>query len=405
VTSQFARLGFLLVALVSGLTGLATAQPALDLRGALPKITFESWHEAGDSDRWTEYSLEFPSAMVSASPENNTVPLRVFIPRGKDGPFPSVVILHYWGAKDIRVERSLADRLAERGIASIIMTLPYHLGRTPAGYRSGELAIQPDPEKLRFTMAQAAVDVKRTVDFIETRPEFDASRIGISGTSLGALISALAFGVDSRLTHGAFILGGADLAEILWSSSLVVDAREALRKRGFTFERLRAELTDVEPLTYLPARRESPAFVIGGKYDTIMPPASTQALIEAFDKPKTLWLETGHYGGIFVQSRILKEVTNFFETEFSGKDYVPPTRVFVPTLRIGVQASAPGGFDIGVGIDLWKSRGAAGLMGTAMLTPRGPQLFLGAPISNGLSFGVVGGTNRIGIGLLWSRVL
>jgi hypothetical protein len=254
-------------------------------------------------------------------------------------------------------------------------------------------------------MSQAALDVKRAIDFVEGRPEFDSAKIGIAGTSLGALVAALVYGVDSRPRLAAFILGGVDLAEIMWSSSLVVEARDALRRRGYSYERLQLELTEVEPLTYLHSRKESSAFVIGGKYDTIIPRSSTTGLIGAFDNPRTLWLETGHYGGIFIQSRVFKEVANYFETEFSGKPYLPPRRIYAPTLRIGVQAAYPTGFDIGVGIDLWKSNDRGDLVVVGLLTPRGPQVFFGGRVSQGLSLGVSGSTTRVGFGLFWSRVL
>ncbi|MBC8065750.1 MAG: hypothetical protein H7Y17_13040, partial [Chlorobia bacterium] len=370
------------IAVSSPLVG--RTQENLDLRRPVVKIQFENWKQEGDPERIREFTVSFPSAFESGVATNDTVPIRAFLPKTVSGPIPVVVILHYWGAKDIKVERSLANQLADRGVGSVIMTLPYHLSRTPPGSRSGQLAIQPNPEKLRATMIQSALDVKRTVDFIESRPEFDATRIGISGTSLGALVSSLAYGVEPRISRGAFVLGGADLAEIMWSSSLVVEARDALRRNGFTFERLRAELTSVEPLTYLEAKKSSPVFIIGGKFDTVMPVSSTKALIAAFDSPKTLWLDTGHYGGIFVQSRILKEVANYFQAEFAGKSYLPPKRIYAPTLRIGVQAIAPQGFDIGVGIDLWKSNERGDFIGTGFLTPRGPQLFIGARISNGV---------------------
>jgi dienelactone hydrolase len=387
------------------LAASALAQPILDLRDPVSKIAFADWVEVADSEESKEFTVDFPSGFVSSYESNNVVPLRAFVPKNVPGPVPVVLILHYWGARDIKVERSLAGRLAQRGIGSVVMTLPYHLTRAPLGTRSGQLAIQPDPEKLKATMIQATQDVKRTVDFIQSRQEFDGSRIGIVGTSLGALITALAYGVEPRLTHAAFVLGGADLAEIMWSSSLVVEARDSLRRQGYTFERLRAELTSVEPLTYLHVRRESSAFIVSGKYDTIIPASTTQALIAAFQTPKTLSLDTGHYGGIFVQSRVLKEVASYFGTEFSGRPYNPPKRIFAPTLRIGVQATTSSGFDIGVGIDLWKSNQRGDLIGIGLLTPRGPQLFLGGRISSGLTIGVVGGTNRVGIGLLWSRVL
>lgn len=380
------------------------AQP-VDLRQPVPKIAFDDWKEVSESDRMVEYAGSFPSAVTTKFETNNVVPIYAFVPRGATGKVPVVVILHYWGARDIKSERSMADRFAERGIGSVVVTLPYHLGRTPVGYRSGQLAIQPSSQELRESMSQATLDVKRTIDFIESRPEFDSSRIGIAGTSLGALVASLAYGVDPRLSLAAFVLGGAHLADILWSSSLVVEARDALRRNGYTYPRLQAELTEVEPLTYLGSRRQSSAFVIGGKFDTIIPKSSTEGLIAAFDAPKTLWLDTGHYGGIFVQSRVIKEVANYFEAEFAGKPYQAPKRIFAPTLRIGVQAAYPTGFDIGVGVDLWKSNERGDLIAVGLLTPRGPQLFIGGRLSQGLSIGFAGGTNRVGIGLFWSRIL
>ncbi len=377
----------------------------MDLRQPLPRIAFEPWREVSDSDRFTEYVVSFPSAYSSPYEINNSVPLRAFIPKEVSDKMPVVLILHYWGARDLKVERSMSDRLAQRGVASVILTLPYHLTRAPEGTRSGELAIQPDPQKLVATMSQAALDVKRAVDFIESQPVFDSSRIGIMGTSLGALVSALAYGTDSRITHAAFVLGGGDLAEIMWSSSLVLEARDALRRKGYTLDRLRSELVSVEPLTYLSARRSSPAFIIGGKHDTVMPPAATKALETSFENPKTLWLDTGHYGGIFVQSRILKEVAEYFKFEFDGQPYTPPRRIYAPTVRIGVQANTYSGFDIGVGIDFWKSNDRGDLVGIGMLTPRGPQLFIGTRLSNDFSIGVVGSTRKVGLGIIWSRVL
>jgi hypothetical protein len=376
-----------------------------DLRLPVEKIAFSDWKEVADTGRVVEYSLAFPSVIQSAHPENNMVPVYAFLPKERQGKVPVVLILHYWGARDIKAERNMADRFAERGIGSVVVTLPYHLGRTPPGYRSGQLAIQPSSEQLRKTMSQATQDVKRAIDFVESRPEFDAGRIGIVGTSLGALVTALVYGVDSRPTHAAFILGGVDLAEIMWSSSLVVEARDAMRRKGYTYQKLQAELTEVEPLTYISSRRSASAFVIGAKFDTIIPRSSTTGLIASFDSPKVLWLDTGHYGGIFIQSRVFKEVANYFETEFGGKPYQPPNRVFAPTLRIGVQAAYPSGFDIGVGVDLWKSNERGDLLAVGLITPRGPQIFLGGRISQGLSFGISGGTSRVGIGLFWSRVL
>lgn len=316
-----------------------------------------------------------------------------------------MVILHYWGATDQRIERELARELAANNIAGLMLTLPYHLSRTPKGYRSGELAVQPDPAKLTDTMTQSVQDVRRAIDFIQTRPEFDHTNIGIAGTSLGSIVSILSYAVDTRINVAAFMLGGVDLAHILWHSSRVVQERDALRRRGYTEARMRKELEPIEPLTYLNSRPEGKTFVVGGKFDTVIPRADTEKLIRALPNVKTLWLDTGHYGGVFVQTRIIRTVNNFFTKAFSNTSFTAPKRLFAPTVRFGVQYNTANSLQVAAGIDLWKFNAKGDVFSSILATPKGPELFLGAQLSHGFSLGVFGTPRTVSLGLLWSSVL
>ncbi len=402
--SRILRIGFLTLCLALSPLGWAQTPP---VTVAPPHIEFAPWKEEGKTATATEYSASFPSAIETAQAANNTVPLRIFIPSKTTGPVPVVLVLHYWGARDLRVERALAGQLTARGVAAVLMTLPYHLARTPAGYSSGELAIQPDPAALVVTMTQSVSDARRSIDFIVSHPEFDSSRIGISGTSLGSIVSSLTYAVEPRISEASFALGGVDLARILWTSSRVVQQREAMRRRGMTEAKLREALTPVEPKLFLPGRVGGSAFVIGGRYDTVVPAATTQELINALDKPKVLWLETGHYGGVFAQRKLLREVSTFFADEFDHRTYVPPTRIFAPTVRLGFLATAgtQSSFDVGIGLDFFRTHTRLETFGTLLITPRGPQLYLGRQLDRGFSIGVVGGARRIGVGLMWSAIL
>ncbi len=370
-------------------------------------ISFSDWKQESRTETSTEYSLTFHSAMTTSVPQNNIVPLRIFIPNNASGPVPVVLELHYLGARDLNVERALAGRLTSRGVAAIILTLPYHLSRTPPGKSSGELAISSEPADLIATMTQSVLDARRSLDFILSRPEFDHSRIGISGTSLGSIVSALVYALDPRIVDASFVLGGVDLAHIMWTSSRVVVQREALRKQGYTESSLRTALASIEPKTYLGKRTSGSSLVIGARYDTVMPPSDTEQLIAALKEPKVLWLETGHYGGIFAQRKLLTEVATFFGNEFASKPYIPPKYVFAPTLRLGFLASTgpSSAFDVGIGLDLFRSHSNHEFFGTFLVTPRGPQAYLGYQIDKGFSIGAIGSARRIGIGIMWSTVL
>ncbi|MEQ1822340.1 MAG: alpha/beta hydrolase family protein [Fimbriimonadaceae bacterium] len=360
---------------------------------------------SSDEENFSEYSASFSSPLTTAIAENNTVPVSLFLPKNVPTPMPVSVVLHYLGASDLRVERAMATDLAQQGVATLIVVLPYHLQRSPKGVRSGELAIQPDPSKLIETMTQSVLDVRRAVDFIERQPELDSNRIGLAGTSLGSIVAALAYAVDTRFKVVAFMLGGADLAHILWSSSRVGVQREILRGKGYNEERLREALISIEPLTYLKGREPAPSLAIGAKYDTVIPPEDTRKLIAALPDCQSVWLDTGHYGGIFVQHRIIRTVTQFLARRLKNETFKIPASLAAPTLRVGATVDTDSGFQVAIGLDLWKANRHGSLFSSLIITPRGPALFFGAKVHSNISIGVMAKPRRISPGILWSIVL
>jgi hypothetical protein len=254
-------------------------------------------------------------------------------------------------------------------------------------------------------MTQSVWDVRRTLDWIGTRPEFDSTRFGIAGSSLGAIVAATAYGIDQRFAAAAFVLGGADIAHIIWNSSRTVREREMLRREGFTEDRLRAALEPIEPLRFLSRRSTGRSFVLAAAFDTVIPRGSTDALVKALPNPSKLFVDTGHYGGIFVERRLLREVGNFFSAIYTGKDFSPPTKIYAPTVRIGGIANSITGFDLAAGIDLLKFDRRGDGFASLLITPRGPEVFIGRRIDSRISFGAIGTRRNFGIGIFWSTVL
>ncbi|MGE0000635.1 MAG: alpha/beta hydrolase family protein [Fimbriimonadaceae bacterium] len=369
-----------------------------------PPIEFGVMRLRESQEFYRAYEATFPSARPSGVTENDTVTVRAWFPTTNDGPAPLVVMLHYWGADDLNLEAALAKRLANAGIASAAISLPYHLERTPEGRRSGEAALTPDSSALKSTMAQALADVRRTIDWAQTRPEVDPNRIGIEGTSLGALVAALSFGVDHRIHAGTFLLGGADLAFVFWNSARTVSLRNSMRGQGYTEERLREELAEIEPLNALKSAPPRPALVISARYDTVVPPQSSSALFDALSDPDSIVLDSGHYGGSLIQNAILRHTAEFFVKTFRGEAYQAPGRLYVPTLRVGLALSAERGLQVVVGLDLWRLRNSNSLFASALATPQGVQGFLGYNLSSGLAVGAMVMPKRTAPGLFWSVV-
>lgn len=394
-----ARLFFIAIVSAFLAVGICKAEVPL-VAQAPPPVSFNPVKITGD----TETSFSFESAWSTPYSENQNVPLHLFVPKS-DRPIPVVIVLHYWGAVDLKAEADLAKRLNARGIGAVVMELPFHLSRAPRGTRSGELAIQPDPEKLKATMVQAVWDVRRTIDWIQTRPEFDGQKIGLSGTSLGAIVGSMVFAIEPRVGAYCSVLGGADLASTLWSSSRLVREREVLRRDGWTRDKLAEAIKDIEPAHFFKPDEARPAYLIAARYDTIVPVASYRALQSALPSIQTLWLETGHYGGFIVQNSVFGSVTHFFNDSFTGKSFTAPRRLYAPTFRIGAPANLESGLQVALGLDVWKSDEQGTAFGTIFITPKGPQGFIGAKVGSGLAFGVSILPKRTTLGVLWSFVL
>jgi len=353
----------------------------------------------------------FQSAVPSKYPKNQTVPVWLYEPATGNGPFPMVLVLHYLGALDLGSEVSLAHKLNQRGIAALLIALPYHLSRTPNGFRSGQLAIVPNVDSLTQTMVQSVWDSRDAISLALKRPEIESSPVGIAGISLGSVVAEIAYGIDKRITNGAFVLGGSELGSILWHSITVVEVKERLRREGFTEAKLTRSLMPIEPNVYLDAREsQNPGetrncLVVSAQFDRVIPPFATLSLVRSLPDPYQIKIDTGHYGGAFVQSRIETEVSNFFAASDQNQVFTPPRKIDAPTLRLAAQAMTSVGFDIGIGVDLFRTHEVEPFFGTFMVTPRGAEMFMGKEISNGISFGIVGGTRGAGIGVFWSTIL
>lgn len=336
---------------------------------------------------------------------NNTVEVRVIVPRDAVRPVPVVILLHYWGARNVSVEERIAKRLNAFGIASAILTLPYHMSRSPPGVLSGELAMKADTAHLRLVVTQAVWDVRRLIDWIEEQSELDASRIAVAGTSVGAVIGSLVYSVDERVGSAALLLPGGDLAHQIWTSSVLVPIRLEFRRQGYTLERLREELASVEPLNYATPDLGNDVLIVAAKFDEVVPPEDARKLIAAYGEPQSIWLDTGHYGGALIEWRLNRLVAEYMHAKFSGQPFNPPGSLGELTIRIGIQYNPDYKLTLAAGVDLWRSGRPLNLFVTGLATTEGFLIFAGRPFGRGFSAGVTLTQRRATWGIFWGFVL
>ncbi|KAF0180620.1 MAG: putative catalytic [Limisphaerales bacterium] len=127
----------------------------------------------------------------------------LLIHRGEaQGRRPVVIVLHGTGANK-ESQLSLLTDLAKRGFLAVAIDGRHHGARTKAGRGSAEyheaiLNAWFGSKKLPF-LYDTAWDVMRLVDYLGTRDDVDAARIGLIGFSKGGMEGYLAAAADPRI--------------------------------------------------------------------------------------------------------------------------------------------------------------------------------------------------------------
>jgi dienelactone hydrolase len=126
------------------------------------------------------------------------------------GRHPVVIVLHGTGGRK-EDETSYLRALVKRGFIAVAIDGRYHGERTRSGQGSAEYqdailrAWQGDGEHPFFY--DTVWDVMRLVDYLQTRDDVDARRIGLTGISKGGIETYLTTAVDPRIAVAAPFIG------------------------------------------------------------------------------------------------------------------------------------------------------------------------------------------------------
>jgi dienelactone hydrolase len=300
-------------------TGQATFTPGPDEAGVpepfrLAAATFGYEMEPVRVDpRYRVDRVRFASPIVTPDAANNTVHADYFQPdRGRfPGRRPAVVVLHILGA-DFALSRFVAARLADRGVASLFVRLPYYGERRPPGDPSRRF-LSADIERSMRSMQQGVCDVRRALAWLAERDEVDPARLGVCGISLGGIVSSLVAEVEPRVDRAAILLAGGDLATILWDmpEGEAQRYRQAWLNAGKSREDLAALCWAYDPLHYADRLRGRRILLLAGAVDEVIPPGCVERLWEAAGHPRLEWIDCGHYSAIGFLLPALRTAVDF----------------------------------------------------------------------------------------------
>ncbi|MEQ8217444.1 MAG: acetylxylan esterase [Arenibacter sp.] len=202
------------------------------------------------------------------------------LPKNRTSPLPVVILMHGLGDnKNVDYVSYGNDLFLKNGYAVLRIDFSEH------GERKGDVYDFSLTGKYKYwsrdIISQTVFDLRRAVDFIETREELDAKRIGYYGISLGGITGTIFCGIENRIKVPIVALAGGQL-NLLYE-------KEALTKEAKDF------VSIIEPLNFVKQIAPRPFLMLNAKNDEIVPPLMSTLLIKAAQEPKDIiWYDAKH---------------------------------------------------------------------------------------------------------------
>ncbi len=251
--------------------------------------------------------LTFPSPVQTRYRENNVVYGKLFRCIGSP-PLSSIIVLHGWSRPVLTLEERLCIALGERGITSILLTLPYHMQRAPEDSWSGEYALSGDVLRTIDGFRQSILEVRAVIPFLKTYSE----KIGLLGISLGGMIAHVIMGLED-LDFGITLLAGGNGAGIVWEGIATRDVKRQVQKAGITREQLSQIWAIIDPARLARHNRVKRVLMINGLYDQVVPPEFTLRLWESLGHPIIHWYPCAHISLFLFLKRIVRDIIQFIQ--------------------------------------------------------------------------------------------
>ncbi|HEU5250461.1 MAG TPA: protein kinase [Thermoanaerobaculia bacterium] len=142
---------------------------------------------------------------LSAAYGGERLPIHLFLPRNAAPPYQSVVYVPESPAELIRSSEQAPTRwfdfLVRSGRAVVYPVYKGTYERRVAGVRQN-VSLRRD------ILIQWRKDIGRAIDYLETRPDFDSSRVAFYGFSLGAVYAPILTALEDRFRASLVVGGG-----------------------------------------------------------------------------------------------------------------------------------------------------------------------------------------------------
>ncbi|NQU52547.1 MAG: acetylxylan esterase [Bacteroidetes bacterium] len=251
-----------------------------------------------DSVEVIQDSTDFQLSYITyQSVHNKMVSGLLSIPKNSNKPLPVIVLLHGKGdRKTVDYIEFGNDLLLKSGYAVFRIDISNHGDRIENDF---DFDLTGDTKyRTREIITQTVFDLRRAVDFIESKKELNAEKIGFLGISLGGITGTIFCGVDKRVKVPVLVLAGGQLNLMFGKKALSTETKD------FT--------SIIEPKNYVEQISPRPLLMLNAENDDIIPPMMSKLLYKKANKPKEIiWYPAKHH--TIPIDKVYQEGINWFD--------------------------------------------------------------------------------------------
>jgi len=231
--------------------------------------------------------------------------------QAQESPAPLILLLPILNGQK-HMMRPFAKHFAKKGYAAVI------IDNVQRKTLLDDLR-NPDP-----AIRQVLEQHRRVIDWAQSRPELDVSRLSVFGASLGGFNAFYLAAIDDRVDVAAIALVGGSLSQVL------VNSNERRIEEAVSTVQQEDGLDDDQLVEYLDERIETDILTIGqhvnaeriqmilAKYDKAVPYENQRELREVMGQPETITLPTGHLTAAAYTFYLRSAVRKFFDRKLAA---------------------------------------------------------------------------------------
>ncbi len=281
-----------------------------------PRQPIESSQEfLSEREGYTVQLVRWPLADRQAIPPSEATIEVEWYESSQPGKRAALLVLPILGGH-YPIERAFCRFFAYRGVHVALVRR-----------RTIKLSATESPADLEAMLRRSVIRNRQVMDWLETQPSVDATRLGVFGISMGGIVGVMTAAVEPRVQALVAGLAGGPIADILCDTQdpiLLKPRARYLAKRSLTLHELHRQLTAAirtDPLLLAPAVDGHRVFLVMAGFDRTIRSPYSRRLWEALNRPQRLVLPLGHYTSLLAVPHVETRALRFFRRTL----HLPPT--------------------------------------------------------------------------------